>query len=184
MLIGASTGGPAHIEKILNALFEPLNFTLIIAQHMDSKFLPGFVKQLASRTSHSILLSQENQTIVKGNVYIATNYCSLYKNGDDIKFHVKEFLDARFNPDINHLFSSALPLKKNNKLLAIILTGIGDDGVKGCELLTENGVECIAESEKTAKVYGMPARAKERVANIKVLDLNEIIQAIQTFGES
>lgn len=182
MLIGASTGGPAHIEKILGALQGPLDYTLVIAQHMGADFLPSFVKRLSIKTGHPILLSQDEQTVQKGNIYIATNHCSLYADGSSIKFRVEQSADTMFNPEINQLFSSALSIASSNKLLAILLTGIGDDGVKGCQLLAEHGVECIAESEKTAIVYGIPARAKEQVQNIHVLELDEIIQAIQIFG--
>lgn len=182
MLIGASTGGPAHIEKILSALQGPLNYTLIIAQHMGAEFLPSFVKRLALKTGHTILLSEDQQTLQKGNIYITTNHCSIFTDAEKIKFRVEQSNNAMFNPEINQLFSSAVSITSRYKLLAILLTGIGDDGVKGCQLLAEHGAECIAESEKTAIVYGIPARAKEQVQNINVLELEKIIEAIQTFG--
>ncbi|MDH4944288.1 CheB methylesterase domain-containing protein [Sulfurimonas sp. C5] len=182
VLIGASTGGPAHIEKILSALQSPLNYTLIIAQHMGAEFLPSFVKRLSLKTGHPILLSENNQTLQKGHIYIATNHCRLSKDAEHIKFQVEKSNNAMFNPEINQLFGSAVSIISTNKLLAILLTGIGDDGVQGCQLLAEHGAECIAESEKTAIVYGIPARAKEQIPNINVLDLDQIIDAIQTFG--
>lgn len=182
MLIGASTGGPAHIEKILSALQGPLNYTLIIAQHMGAEFLPSFVKRLSLKTGHPILLSENEQTLQKGNIYIATNHCRLLSDNHHIKFRVEQSQNAMFNPEINQLFSSAVSIISTNKILAILLTGIGDDGVQGCKLLAQHGAECIAESEKTAIVYGIPARAKEEVQNITVLDLEQIIDAIQTFG--
>ncbi len=182
VLIGASTGGPAHIEKILSTLPKPLTYTIVIAQHMGAEFLPSFVKRLSLKTGHPILLSENNQVLQKGHIYITTNHCSLFTDAHNIKFRVEHSSSAMFNPEINQLFSSAVSIASTNKLLAILLTGIGDDGVQGCQLLAQHGAKCIAESERTAVVYGIPARAKEQVQNIKILDLDEIIQAIQTFG--
>lgn len=183
MLIGASTGGPAHIEKILSSLEDPLPFSIVIAQHMGEEFLPSFVKRLSLKTNHNIMLCEDGQTLMQGCVYIATNKASIYKDSKDLKFRVVRSEKAHFNPEINHLFSSASEFTSTYKFLPILLTGIGDDGVQGCQLLAQHGVQCIAESEKTAIVYGIPARAKESVINIDVLDLDKIIEAIQIFGE-
>ncbi|MBN2816174.1 MAG: chemotaxis protein CheB [Campylobacterales bacterium] len=183
VLIGASTGGPAHIEKILLALQKPLCFTLIIAQHMGQEFLPSFVQRLSLKTNHTIELVKDGSYVEKGKVYIVTQRCSLIHRDFNLLFHVESKHDARFNPEIDYLFHSATIIKKTADLLAIILTGIGDDGVDGCVALAKNGVQCLGESEKTAVVYGMPARAKEKVPNIEILDLQAIITAIQKFGE-
>ncbi|WP_304545939.1 CheB methylesterase domain-containing protein [Sulfurimonas microaerophilic] len=183
MLIGASTGGPAHIEKILSSLEEPLPFSIVIAQHMGEEFLPSFVKRLSLKTNHKIMLCEDGQTFMQGCIYVATNNSSISSDIDGLKVRVKHSEKAHFNPEINHLFNSVNTLTSTHKILAILLTGIGDDGVEGCKLLSEHGAKCIAESEKTAIVYGMPARAKESVANIEVLDLDKIIEAIQIFGE-
>lgn len=182
VLIGASTGGPAHIEKILCALSEPLSFSIIVAQHMGAEFLPSFVQRLSLKTKHPISLTHDDQILEHGKVYIATQQCELKLKRDNIYFELKSSPTARFNPEINYLFASVAPLAHEYKILPIILTGIGDDGVDGCSLLAKEGVSCIAESEKTAIVYGMPARAKERVGRVQVLNLPEIIQKIQEFG--
>lgn len=183
MLIGASTGGPAHIEKILSALETPLPFSIVIAQHMGEEFLPSFVKRLSLKTAHEILLCEDNQTLTQGSIYIATNHCSIINDPNGVKFQVTQLEKSRFNPDINELFSSATAIATTHKILAVLLTGIGDDGVDGCKKLASLGANCIAESEKTAIVYGIPARAKESIENIDVLDLDEVIEAIKKFGE-
>lgn len=183
ILIGASTGGPAHIEKILCALQEPMDFTVIIAQHMGSEFLPSFIKRLALKTHHSIELAQDKEIVQSGTVYIADRHCALVANGSYLEFRVTTPSHAPYNPEINYLFRSAAKLAPKYKLLATLLTGIGDDGVEGCLELSQNGIKCIAESQKTAIVYGMPARAKERIPSIQVMDLDDIIREIQNFGE-
>ena len=182
ILIGASTGGPAHIEKILCALDDLHETAIVIAQHMGADFLPSFVKRLGEKSKQNILLAQDDTFIACNTIYITSNNCAFVATSQGLKFHVSKAENAHFNPDINHLFFSALPLIGRYKLLPILLTGIGDDGVNGCSALAEKGVQCIAESEKSAIVYGIPARAKERVQAVQIKDLNEIISLIHTFG--
>jgi len=182
ILIGASTGGPAHIEKILCSLEELRNTAIIIAQHMGADFLPSFVKRLREKSNQDIFLAIDAESIRPGTVYIATDNCALRVSSYDIKFCVTKKQNAHFNPDINELFSSAVPLLSDYSFLPILLTGIGDDGVDGCSTLAKEGVQCIAESQKSAVVYGIPARAKERVANILIKDLDEIISHINSYG--
>ena len=69
-------------------------------------------------------------------------------------------------------------------MLGVILTGIGADGVEGCVKLAQQGAKCVAESQESAIVYGMPMRAKERIPTIEVQKLDTIINTILTFGDS
>jgi two-component system chemotaxis response regulator CheB len=182
ILIGASTGGPAHIEKILCSLEGLHKTSIIIAQHMGADFLPSFVKRLGEKSQQNIFLAKDDAFISSNTIYIASDNCEFVLTSQGVKFHITQKQNAHFNPDINHLFFSALPLIGRYKLLPILLTGIGDDGVNGCSALAQQGVQCIAESEKTAIVYGIPARAKERVQAVQIKDLDEIISLIHTFG--
>lgn len=184
ILIGASTGGPAHIEKILSSLESLDKTAIIIAQHMGADFLPSFVKRLREKSNQNIFLAKDEELICANTIYIATDNCEIEASPQGIKFRVSKTQSAHFNPDINNLFSSALPLLGDYTLLPILLTGIGDDGVNGCSALAQKGAQCIAESQKSAVVYGIPARAKERVQDILVKDLEEIISYINSFGAS
>lgn len=150
---------------------------------MGADFLPSFVKRLAHKSNHAISLAQDKEKIYNTGIYITSHNCEIIQTSAGLEFRVTQAQSEHFNPDINHLFFSALPLSNSYKFLAVLLTGIGDDGVNGCSALAQNGVKCIAESEKSAIVYGIPARAKERVLNILVRDLSDIITEIQNFGE-
>lgn len=184
ILIGASTGGPAHIEKILSSLAEPLHCIIIIAQHMGSEFLPSFVKRLALKTNHTIELVADQMTLQRGNIYVANHHCDLIQKEFSIELKVTQTSTAPYNPEINYLFHSATKLLPKHQILATLLTGIGDDGVNGCKELAKLGASCLAESQKTAIVYGIPARAKERIPTIEVMDLDDIITKIKNFGET
>ena len=144
--------------------------------------MPSFVKRLGEKSHQNIFLAKDDTFLSSNAIYITSDHCEFISTSQGVKFRVSKAQNAHFNPDINHLFFSALPLIERYKLLPILLTGIGDDGVNGCSALAQQGVQCIAESEKTAIVYGIPARAKERVQAVQIKDLDEIISLIHTFG--
>ena len=182
ILIGASTGGPSQIQKILCAL--PLTFdaTIIIAQHMGDDFIPSFAQRLALTCQKTITVARNTDSVKQSDIFITSQHCRLRKDSNGVRFAVTANQDTDFNPDINQLFTSALDIADDYEILAVILTGIGDDGVEGCTKLFDAGVQCVAESEASSVVYGMPARAKERMQGILVKDLDEIIMMIQEFG--
>lgn len=182
ILIGASTGGPAHIEKIAAALPENYGAAIVVAQHMGSEFIPSFAGRLNERSKLEISQAHDGDTLRCGALYIVSEHAEIIQSGERLAFYIRPNPHAHFNPDINTLFLSAAHLVGRCEIVAFILTGIGDDGVDGCIRLEQEGARCIAESEKTAVVYGMPARAKERGANIHAKDLHEIIEIIKQFG--
>ena len=183
VLIGASTGGPGQIQKIIIALPKMHSTSVIIAQHMVKDFLPSFVKRLQEISFNSVLMAEEHQSIQKGFIYICDGNTSVKKEHSDLLFAQQNAPQNSYNPNINVLFNSLVPFTKDIEIMSVILTGIGDDGVHGCEQLSLNNSRCITESEKSAIVDGMPNRARAVVPNIKVLDIGDIINEIKDFCE-
>ena len=171
VLIGASTGGPKKITKIISSLGELKNSAIIIAQHMAHDFLESFSKELNKITKNKVTIAQNNTNIEPNNIYICEE-----KTYQKNKTFIKE-KSNHFNPDINTLFNSFV--NSNYKVLGVILTGIGDDGVDGCVNLAQNGSICITETKKSAIIDGMPARAREK--NIPAFEFDEIIKKIVDF---
>lgn len=182
IVLGSSTGGPAHIGKILNTLDTLSNASMIIAQHMGKKFIPSFVSRLNNSSALSVRLACDKLVLKTEEVYVCSDLSDIVAESGTLSFKVTENTPDSYNPNIDYLFSSMARLQPEIEILAIILTGIGDDGVDGAILINKSGGRCIAESEKSAVVYGMPARAKELVENIEVKTLDEIINAIEVFG--
>lgn len=182
VLIGSSTGGPGHLQKILSTL--PLDYcaTIIIAQHLAKDFIPSFIKQLSQVSQLEVLAAQNNNKILSGKVYVCSDATQFQHEQNDLQFKINSTVNTRYNPDIDHLFLSAAVHLVNYKIMSIILTGIGDDGSKGIKELAVNGAMCIAESESSAVVYGMPFQAKRKVDKIIVEPLDAIIQSILKFG--
>ncbi len=182
ILIGASTGGPGHIKKILTALKPEFNATIIIAQHMGNEYIPSFVKQLNSICCHNVNSVVSDNLLLASQVYVSSLLTSIKISSKGLSCLQKKPIASGYNPDIDYLFTSAAKISDQISVLGIILTGIGSDGVNGCRLIAENGGECIAESETSAIVDGMPMQARKTVPNIKILSLNEIINEINLFG--
>jgi len=181
VLIGASTGGPGQIEKIIASLPPLYDTTLIIAQHMASEFIPSFIKRVQKYDVNPLTLACHNEMIQTANIYFCTGTTSAMQRGHELYFSVEASKENRYNPDINTIFKSFVPFTNNIKILAIILTGIGDDGVDGCKELSFAGAKTATQNAQSAIVDGMPSRARKDVPNIEVLDIEEIKNKIKEF---
>ena len=179
LLIGASTGGPGQIEKIISSLPLLKSTSIIIAQHMVEGFQESFASRLQQTTKNRVYLIKDKQNFEPNSIYIAQGITSIDTSSHS--FVISKISKDSYNPDINTLFHSFAPLSKHTKILSVILTGIGSDGVNACVELAKHSVPCITESEKSAIVDGMPNRARALVPNIKVYDMDEIIRKISDF---
>jgi two-component system chemotaxis response regulator CheB len=183
ILIGSSTGGPSHIQKILTSLPESFNAIVLIAQHMGDEYLESFTARLDNESKIKVNLAKDGNDLVKSNVYICTKKSEIIFSSNGLKLSVKDSEKKHYNPDINSIFISAVNLPKSGvEVMALILTGIGEDGVDGILALSKTNAVIIAESKESAVVFGMPMRAAELVKDIKVLPLSKIIEEINKFG--
>ena len=181
VLVGASTGGPGQIEKIITSLPKLQNTTIIIGQHMVAGFMNSFANRLKNSSSNPIDVVENNKTLQNGHIYLCEGKTQLKKDGYQLLLTHESSSSISFNPDINTLFNSFLPLCKDVNIMSIILTGIGDDGVDACKSLSLNGATCITESASSAIVDGMPSRARLLVPNIEVEDIDTIVNKINEF---
>ncbi len=181
ILIGASTGGPGHLKYLFKTLPSSLTTPIIVAQHMNAVFIPSFVQQFRTELSIPVTCANHTLTIDKGGLYICEKNCLLHHNSP-LKLVLEDApKETLYNPSVDDLFLSAVPLCGEVEILAILLTGIGHDGAKGIAHLHRAGAKCIGESEESAVVYGMPKRAKELVPELQMLTLHEIKQRIERF---
>ena len=182
ILIGASTGGPGHLKKILSNLSTNFKIPIVIAQHMNSVFIKSFVKQFNDELLFDVVMADNSHCIQDETIYICAKHCEIKKDGYKLTLVHNEKVQSHYNPSVNHLFSSVKTLTNDYDILAILLTGIGQDGALGLAELKDAGATCVAESEESAIVYGMPKKAAELNPQIKVLNLDNIINYIKQFG--
>ena len=181
VLIGASTGGPGQIEKIVSSLALLHESAVVIAQHMSMDFIPSFTKRLKEHSTNNIRMISDNMPLEAGEIYLCHGITSLKKDAYGLKFQVESSLQYKYNPDINAIFHAFVPFTKEMEILGVILTGIGDDGVEGCKQLSLNGARTITQNEKSAIVDGMPSRARKEICNIEVADTETIKEKIRSF---
>ncbi len=180
ILIGASTGGPGQIQKIIKSLDKKNDTAIVIIQHMQSSYLLSFANQLNKNSSMDVLATKDRLTLETNKVYVLdTNYEIQNKIGN-LAF-CKYGQKLNYSPNINLLFNSVATLQKKLKILCIVLTGIGDDGAKGALNLAKIGSTCINEDEKSSIVYGMPKAASRLNPSAKQLGIDEICKEIGRF---
>ncbi len=154
---------------------------LLVAQHMNPDFIPSFITRLDRHAPMPVLELVTGMSVEEGKAYICTGKTDFRLQNQSLQCSGVTPVNDAYNPNIDHLFAALAPYAETIEILGVILTGIGDDGVEGCRLLAKHGAHCIAESEESAIVYGMPLRARERIPSISVEPLETIIASIQRF---
>ncbi len=186
VLIGASTGGPRLIETIATTLPEDYPNPICVVQHMPVNFTKKFAERLDSISKIKVIEASNNEEVIPGKMIIGKGgwHLHLTKRLVDKKIVCKLAPNKAgrfFVPSVDEMFFSALKVLDPKKIMAVLLTGIGDDGADGMVALKKAGAYTIAESEETAIVYGMPKEAYIRGGATKVLPFPEIVKEILEF---
>ncbi|MDD5051528.1 MAG: CheB methylesterase domain-containing protein [Sulfuricurvum sp.] len=190
ILIGASTGGPGIIEKLVSLLPPDYPYPICIVQHFPAELTPSFVNRLQMFTTNKVIESYEGLVLGKGMVIVGKGgvHLGFQQKGDgSVIVHQIEAKDGKRNdfvPSVDVMMLSAIETYSPKSVLAILLSGIGDDGADGMVKITSLGGMSICQDEKSSPVFGMPGRAIERGGAIKILAPDEIAQFIILFGLS
>ena len=187
VLIGASTGGPGLIEEIVVSLPEDYPYPVCIVQHMPASFTAGFAKRLDKNANLIVVEAKAGDIIAPGKIIIAKGGWHLHfskKASGSLSVKLApNIMNRFFVPSVDEMFFSAAKVFDSKKIMAVELTGIGDDGADGMVELRNKGAYTIAESEETAVVYGMPKEAYERGGALKKLPFPKIVDEILQFGK-
>ncbi len=157
--IGSSTGGPPALETILSAIPASMRTPIVIAQHMPRMFTESLAQRLKQVCPMKVVHAQDGMAVDNDSVYIAPGgqHVHLVKQrfGHWQLAINDEPKEAPFRPSVNAFFSSAAA-QVGRRTLAIVLTGIGEDGLVGAQELKAKGATILAQSAETCVVYGMP----------------------------
>jgi len=175
--IGSSTGGPAALLTILKDLPEKTNAIWVIIQHMDNEFSHGMAQWLNEQASINIEIAKDNQVPKMGHVYMAGTNDHLIINKTGRFEYTAEPVDYPYRPSVDVFFESALS-HWPNKLIGVLLTGMGRDGANGLLSFYNRGMITIAQDQKSCAVYGMPKAASELKAVTFELDISKIADKI------
>ncbi|MCC7073114.1 MAG: chemotaxis-specific protein-glutamate methyltransferase CheB [Deltaproteobacteria bacterium] len=159
--IGCSTGGPRALRDILTRLRGPLRAPVLIAQHMPPRFTEAFADRLAKATSLDVAEAKDGEPVVRGVVRIAPGgrHLSVERGAAGARLRLHDPAEGdRWVPSVDRLFSSAAAVAGSH-LLAVVLTGMGRDGVEGARAVRAVGAPLWTESSLTAAIDGMPVAA-------------------------
>ncbi|BCD59541.1 MULTISPECIES: chemotaxis-specific protein-glutamate methyltransferase CheB [unclassified Nitratiruptor] len=185
VLVGASTGGPKLIEAIARSLPENYPYPVCVVQHMPPTFTGKFAERLDSISKIKVVEAKNGEELTPAKMIIGKGGKHLHfrRDGDKVVCKLVPNTSNRFFvPSVDEMFFSALEVMNPKNIMAVLLTGIGDDGADGMVALKKAGAYTIAESEESATVYGMPKEAYVRGGTVKVLPFDEILQEIIAFG--
>jgi two-component system chemotaxis response regulator CheB len=158
LAIAASTGGPEALHMLLPELSPEFPIPILIVQHITAGFIGGLVGWLAATVSLPVKLAEHGETLSGGTIYfapddyhlgIAVNLCAVLSSAAPMR---------GFRPSANFLFETAANAF-GPAALAVILTGMGNDGLDGLQAVKRRGGCVIAQDEETSVVFGMPGAA-------------------------
>jgi two-component system chemotaxis response regulator CheB len=183
LVIGVSTGGPAALDILLPLLPADFALPVLIVQHMPELFTRLFAERLNGRCRLPAREAVEGEAVRAGTIYIARGNWHMevqaaVRIGQPPTLHLNQGpLESHCRPAVDVLFRSAAAVYGAG-VLAVVLTGMGSDGMLGCRVIRENGGSVLAQDQASSAVWGMPgAVAKANMAH-KVLPLNAMIPEI------
>lgn len=181
VVIGSSTGGPNALAQILPQLPADLPVPLLIVQHMPALFTKHLAERL-NRESRVTVFEGRNGCVVRpGEVAIAPGGFHMLTSFDAGQVTIRLTKSEKVQscrPAVDPLFASAAK-SFGNRVLAIVLTGMGQDGHAGTESIYETGGVVIAQDEATSVVWGMPKCIAEAGLADDVLPINLIAERIK-----
>lgn len=178
--IGVSTGGPNALNDLFDALPRDLPVPVVIVQHMP----PVFTKCLADRlTAKSKMIVQEGASgmaLAPGQAWLAPGdyHMVVTQKGTRVVLDLNQSPpENSCRPAVDVLFRSVAQVF-GGRTLAVVLTGMGEDGLRGCQVLKECGAQIIAQDEASSVVWGMPGAVSDAGLADQVLPLNLIANSI------
>jgi two-component system chemotaxis response regulator CheB len=181
--IASSTGGPSALLTIFGKIPPTTAAGFVVAQHMPDKFTRTFAERLDKRGPVRTAEAQDGDLVgpMSGFVCPGRKCMEVVFAGPEVRLRVGPAAATdRYVPSADKLFKSAAAM--GQKVIGVILTGMGDDGVEGAKAIRDAGGLIIAESQETAVVNGMPGAAvRAGVAN-KVLPLPQIADFLAALG--
>ncbi|NOJ95267.1 chemotaxis-specific protein-glutamate methyltransferase CheB [Corallococcus coralloides] len=174
--VGASTGGPPAVQRLLEGLAAEPAVSVLVAQHMPSQFTKAFAERLDRIGPFTVREACEGDVVKPGHVYIAPGgrHLLLSDRTGRLELRTPSPVPAdKYAPSVDRLFESAAEVL-GARAVAVVLTGMGADGAQGVRAVRREGGETWAESEDTAVVYGMPKEAIATGAVSRVLALDAI----------
>lgn len=181
LAVGTSTGGPNALVDVFSNISNPLGVPIVIVQHMPPVFTEMLAKRLDEKSPNvTFHEASEDMELLPDHAYIAPGgkHLEILRKGTSLRAHLHEAPpENSCRPAVDVLFRSVVSVF-GPRVLGIILTGMGKDGLRGCEAIREQKGSVIAQDKETSVVWGMPGYVvQEDLANL-VLPLDQVAGTI------
>lgn len=176
LCIGSSTGGPNALAEVVAALPKPPLVPIFVVQHMPPVFTRILAERLEKTSGFPCHEATEGQEILPGHLYLAPGgfHLELGREGAKLRAHLQEGApENSCRPAVDVLFRSVAQ-HYGAGALAVVLTGMGQDGLRGSEAIRERGGRVIAQDEASSVVWGMPGHVVAAGLAEAVLPLSHI----------
>lgn len=180
VVIGVSTGGPDALARVLPFLPANLSVPVLIAQHMPPIFTSMLAARLSAKSELPVRECVSGEPISAGCAMIAPGDFHMIVQRENGDARVRTHQGPRENfcrPSVDVLFRSAAQVY-GERVLAVVLTGMGQDGLKGCEMLRNAGARIFVQDEASSVVWGMPGFVARAGLADKILPLEQIASEI------
>lgn len=186
VVIGTSTGGPNALASVIPKIPADFPLPILIVQHMPPIFTTHLAARLNQLSPLKVAEAAEGDVLEPGTIWIAPgNYhMALRRSGTQVRISLNQNPpENSCRPAVDVLFRSAAQVY-GPSVLSVVMTGMGQDGQRGCEVIRDAGGRVIAQDEATSVVWGMPGSVVNAGLSDQILPLNRIADEIvqQTIG--
>jgi two-component system, chemotaxis family, protein-glutamate methylesterase/glutaminase len=178
--IASSTGGPPALQAILTSIHAELSAGIVIAQHMPAGFTRSFAERLNKLSPLLVREAAEGDRVEPGTALVAPGgaHLTVKRDRKDLIISIlSRSSDDKYTPSADRMMVSVAEAC-GPTALGIVLTGMGRDGADGVVAIKQRGGQCLAESEDSAVIFGMPQEAIRTGAVDKALPLGKMATEI------
>ena len=186
--IGISTGGPNALDTMVRTISQAISVPIVIVQHMPPLFTQSLAKALNGICPLPVSEAENNETLRAGRIYIAPGGLHVVvrkRKTDDTPTLVLHFNDGppvnSCKPSVDVLFQS-LAEATSKRTLAVVMTGMGQDGLVGVQKIKDAGGYCLTQDEETCTIYGMPYAVDKANLSDESLPLGDIAERIMAIA--
>jgi two-component system chemotaxis response regulator CheB len=177
LVIGSSTGGPQALMSLVTEIGSVIDrYPVLITQHMPPTFTTILAEHLARSSRRPAAEAIDGEIVKPGRIYLAPGgrHMKVVRHGTDVAIALDDGPPVNFcKPAVDPLFTSAIDVWQGSTL-AVILTGMGSDGMRGGKDIVAAGGSVIAQDEASSVVWGMPGAAANAGICAAILPLNQI----------
>lgn len=181
LVIGVSTGGPVALSRIIPMFPHDFPAPVLIVQHMPPMFTRMLAERLQAQTKLRVTEAVEGDLVTPGRILIAPgdHHMKLRRLGTEVRVHLDQGpQENSCRPAVDVLFRSAAELY-GSAVVGAVLTGMGQDGLRGVEVLKAQGAYVVAQDEATSVVWGMPGAVVNAGLADSITSLDSVVGVIR-----